>query len=61
MRKGRKPIYHPENLEVGGKIKLSAKISSFGSQYAKMFRDRLPGKEFKKVVENGKVFIERTL
>jgi Tfp pilus assembly protein PilF len=57
--KGRKPIYQAESLEIGQKIRLKGNSKEFANQYAYQFRRKFPGKVFKKVTENGKVFIER--
>lgn len=58
--KGRKPIYKPETLEIGQRIQLKGSNKEFAYQYAYQFRSKLPGRIFKKVTENSKVFIERT-
>lgn len=44
---GRKPLLTLENLENGGKIKLSVKQAAFGYQYAYSLRVRYPGRSFK--------------
>lgn len=59
MVKGRKPIYKPESLEIGEKMQLKGAAVGFGNQYAAMFRKRNNGKDFKRVEDKGKVFIER--
>jgi hypothetical protein len=59
MAAGRKPIYHPETLKIGEKIALEDRVKDFADQYVYQFRDKNKGKEFKKRVEDGKVFIER--
>ncbi len=58
---GRKPIFHPETLEIGGKIQLLGKRKKFGHQTAYSFNGRFPDMEFKCVTEDGKVFIKRIL
>lgn len=57
--KGRKPIFRPECLKVGEKIRLNRKNKDFAHQYAYMFRKRLPDMNFKKVVDGKEIFIER--
>jgi hypothetical protein len=57
--KGRKPIYQPEGLEIGEKIQLKGNSKGFANQYAYQFRRKHPGKIFKKITENGKIYIER--
>lgn len=59
MPAGRKPIYRPETLKIGGRIRLRGKNKEFGHQYAYSFREKT-GWNFKRVEENGKIFIERT-
>jgi len=46
-KQGRKPLLNIENLENGGKIKLSVKQSAFGHQYAYSLRQRYPERNFK--------------
>ena len=60
MGKGRKAIYRPETLEIGEKMQLKGQAKSFGNQYAAQFRKKNKPKNFKKVEENGKIFILRT-
>lgn len=61
MGKGRKAIYRPEELEIGEKMQLKGSAKYFGNQYAAQFRKKNKPKDFKKVEQKGKVFIERTL
>jgi hypothetical protein len=61
MGAGRKPIYHPESLKTGEKIILDDRVKDYADQYVYQFREKNKGKDFKKKVENGKVFIERVL
>lgn len=61
MGKGRKPIYRPENLEIGEKMQLKGPAKDFANQYAARFRRDNKGKNFKRVEEKGKIFIERVL
>lgn len=44
---GRKPLLTLENLENGGKIKLSVKQAAFGYQYAYSLRERYKPRVFK--------------
>jgi len=46
-KQGRKPLLNIENLENGGKIKLSVKQAAFGYQYAYSLRERNPGRNIK--------------
>lgn len=59
MGAGRKPIYRPETLKIGGRIKLSGKNKEFGHQYAYSFRQKT-GWKFIRVEEKGNVFVQRT-
>jgi hypothetical protein len=55
---GRKPIYQPENLEIGGKMQLLGKALKFKDQYLYQFNKRNKGK-FQLVREGKKIFVER--
>jgi hypothetical protein len=55
---GRKSIYKPEALEIGGKIELSGKAKKYRDQYLYTFKDRT-GFDLVTVKEGSKVFIER--
>ena len=56
---GRKPIYRPETLEIGEKLQLKGPARGFENQYAASWRNKHPGKIFKRVVEKKKVYIQR--
>lgn len=55
---GRKPLYNPETLEIGGKMELFGKAKEFHYQYIYQARKRAKGK-FKISKQGKKVFIER--
>jgi len=55
-KQGRKPLLNIENLENGGKIKLSIKQAAFGYQYAYSLRKRFPGREFNFDKESREIF-----
>jgi len=57
--KGRKPLYTPETLKIGQRIQLKGLSKAFAYQYAAKFRKKFEGRDFKRVAEKGKIFIER--
>jgi hypothetical protein len=56
---GRKSIFNPETLKIGGKIRLNSKQREFAYQYAHTFRKKNPDKKFVRFEEDGQVYIKR--
>lgn len=44
---GRRPLYNPDEIKIGGTLSLPRSKKKFGHQYARNFNNRLPGKQFK--------------
>jgi hypothetical protein len=57
--KGRKPIYKPEDLEIGEKLPILGSKRRFAHQYAYNFNRRLKDRKFRAVNDGVKWFIER--
>jgi len=59
IKSGRKPIYKAGELKVGERIRLSEFTKEFAHQYAYAFREKYPDRDFKRVEDKGKVYVER--
>jgi hypothetical protein len=60
IKAGRKPLYNVGELKVGERVHLNDDSKEFAHQYAYSFRNKFPGRNFKRVEIKGKVYVERT-